>query len=81
MRKLNYSYNIKGTINLNKKVTDEPVFSWDDIFMIDELGKTYHELKKSKLKHSARNMVLSKYSEDFIHYKKPKDLKFIPLKP
>lgn len=74
-----YEHNTKGYIDLDKKKSDNDVFGWDSIFVLEKINKSYDELKKIGIKVSSRNMNISKWINDKIHYKKLVDLNFSPI--
>lgn len=74
-----YIGTVKGKINCSKKEKVETVFGWDDIFEIEGISKTLHELRYHGLKHSARDIVNSDYIKDYIYYKTKNNLKFNPI--
>jgi adenylate kinase family enzyme len=77
---LSYANKIAGHIDYSKKSKyDNKIFGWDDIFVMENNGYTFNELKKFGLKLSSRNMNISKWFKSFIHYKKLTDLNFTPV--
>jgi hypothetical protein len=77
-----YKHKTEGYIDLTLKRPDwENVFGWDDIFVLSSIHRTYHSLCRDGFKVSSRDMVISEYIRDFLHYKVHMDLKFVPQKP
>jgi hypothetical protein len=62
----------KGYIDMNRRVETSPIgngiFGWDDIFVVNTYHKSYHQLALLGLKLSSRNVVISRYIENHIHY-------------
>ena len=58
------------------------VFGWDSIFYVKGLNMSYHELRESGYKNSARDRVLSSFLRRHVHYKTARNLKFntVPIK-
>ena len=74
-----YTHRTAGRIDASKTVTDKAqVFGWDDIFVVNALGKTYHEIRSSHGKVSSRDVVVSEYIAESLHYRKRVDLNFQP---
>ena len=77
---LSYKHKTPGYIDFERKTNfNTDVFGWDDIFVMENNGYTFNELKKLGLKLSSRNMNISKWFKSFIHYKKLTDLNFNPI--
>jgi inosine/xanthosine triphosphate pyrophosphatase family protein len=76
-----YEHRTEGYIDLRQKSGCKDVFGWDDIFVLSSVHETYYSLQKKGFKVSSRDMVISRYISDFLHYKSHKDLKFSPQKP
>ncbi len=72
-----YTHRTRGFIDLTRRrPAKEGVFGWDDIFIVSDLNKSYHELLLENRKVSSRDMNLSKYIEDSVHYREPVNLQF-----
>ncbi|CAF1163146.1 unnamed protein product [Adineta ricciae] len=78
----NFSHSISGRIDLSRRHLsvgiDPAVFGWDDIFVVDASGMSYQKLMEAGIKHSARDMVISAFIKQRIHYKALLSLKFDP---
>lgn len=75
-----YKSEVKGFIDLTKrKIENENVYNWDDIFTVSETLNTYQELKDSNDKFSARKIVIYDFLKDLFLLKKKVDLNFNPL--
>ncbi len=74
-----YVNRTQGTIDLSRRVpSDREVFGWDDIFMVQGVGRTFHELKAHGMKVASRQTDLAEFLKDAIYYKKPRDLQHSP---
>lgn len=63
--KKKYRATVTGYIDESRKrIGDDTVFNWDDIFVVDGLGLSYHELKLNKLKRSARSITTNAFISD-----------------
>lgn len=77
---IEYENKISGYIDMTKKTKyQNDIFGWDDIFVMENNGFTFNELKKINMKLSSRNMNISKWMKDNIYYNKLIDLKFTPI--
>ncbi|UJR32417.1 hypothetical protein I4U23_019879 [Adineta vaga] len=77
-----FKHSVMGKIDLSRRHLpvgiDSSVFGWDDIFIVDASGMSYQELNEAGIKHSARDMVISAFIKQRIHYKTLLNLKFDP---
>ncbi|CAF1249383.1 unnamed protein product [Rotaria magnacalcarata] len=75
-----FTYSTVGRIDLSRRRsmnrTDPLVFGWDDIFVVEANGMSYQELNEASIKHSSRDMVISAFIKQRIHYKELLNLKF-----
>eukprot|EP01117_Protostelium_nocturnum_P011379 TRINITY_DN4128_c0_g3_i1.p1 TRINITY_DN4128_c0_g3~~TRINITY_DN4128_c0_g3_i1.p1 ORF type:complete len:1013 (+),score=345.52 TRINITY_DN4128_c0_g3_i1:212-3250(+) len=55
------------------------VFGWDDIFVPNECGFSYHQLARFGIKNSARKSVISDFLKDTVYYKTAKQFIFSSL--
>lgn len=76
----NYEYSTEGYIDLRRR-QDCEVFGWDDIFVLASVGMTYHELSQEGNKISSREMVVSQFLRDNVHYKDHMNLNFHSVAP
>ncbi len=75
-----YEHRTEGYIDLSRRRADRAaVFGWDDIFVLKNSGFTYQELAEKGFKFSSRNMVLSDFIRDRLHYREVVHLDFHPL--
>lgn len=82
LKKRTYQHSTLGYVDLARQSPGNPnVFGWDDVFVLDDLGASYHELRKLGFKISSRDMVLGQYMQDDIYYDEHVDLKFNPQAP
>jgi len=74
-----FTHSIIGRIDLSKRIfNDQSIFDWDDIFVVEANGMSYHQLKQMGIKNSSRDMVISDFIKRKIHYKQLINLKFDP---
>jgi adenylate kinase len=74
-----YRHATEGYIDATRRRAGEPtVFGWDDVFVVKNTGRTYHELREQGLKVSSRDMVLSEFLYQHIYYRPGINLKFSP---
>jgi len=65
-----YSYEMDARIDLSKRDVEKPgVFNWDDVVVDPYSGLSYHEKKQLGFKVSPRDMMLSQYLQDHVHYR------------
>eukprot|EP01125_Pyxidicula_operculata_P015851 TRINITY_DN5400_c0_g1_i1.p1 TRINITY_DN5400_c0_g1~~TRINITY_DN5400_c0_g1_i1.p1 ORF type:complete len:1269 (+),score=275.17 TRINITY_DN5400_c0_g1_i1:199-3807(+) len=79
LQEKHYVYDTMGRIDLDRRVTffnPEDVFGWDDIFVLLSNGLSYHQLQQNGIKRSSRDMVISDYLHEHIHYKYFLDVEF-----
>lgn len=80
--RMEFTHSTAGKIDLSRRrligTIDPSVFGWDDIFVVDASGMSYQELNEAGIKHSARDMVISAFIKQRIHYKELLSLKFDP---
>ncbi len=72
-----YTSIVNGYIDLRKKlknINKEKIYNWDDIFVVENINKTYYELSIENNKYSARDNNISQFIKDNIYYKKRIDL-------
>ena len=75
------THSTAGRIDLQRRKTSDihsSVFGWDDIFVVEANGMSYQQLKEAGIKHSARDMVISAFLKQRVHYKELLNLKFDP---
>lgn len=75
-----YEHKIKGSINFNCRKEDDIAFDWDDIFVVQNTGLTYHDTYKQFIKVSARDLVLADFFKEYLHFSKHKDFNYYPIK-
>ncbi|MCG7498249.1 hypothetical protein MHO82_15380 [Vibrio sp. Of7-15] len=79
--KKRYRHITKGYLDFALRCQDgNRVFGWDDVFVVKETHTSYHELKEKGLKVSSRDMTISQFIEDHIHYKVPLNMYYYPQK-
>lgn len=78
-KKLSPSVSSVSCVSSTDKST-EKVFGFDDIFVLDELFKSYHELKQEDVKICARDHCVSEFIKMFLYRKSLGDWKFNPQK-
>ena len=66
----------KNTLRYLTNKIDPSVFGWDDIFIVESNGMSYQELNESGIKNSSRDMVISAFIKQRIHYKELFNIKF-----
>jgi hypothetical protein len=69
---------------LNRRVSyfnPDDVFGWDDIFVLESSNLSFHQLQQSGIKRSSRDMVISDYLRDNVHYKSFMDAEFNKQSP
>lgn len=69
-----YVSNVNGYIDIRKKVNNQDIYNWDDIFVVENIHKTYYELAIENNKYSARDNNISQFIKENIYYKKRIDL-------
>lgn len=77
-----YRHEAAAYIDLSKRqgaAKDPAVFNWDDIVVDFFTGLSYHEKKVMGCKVSPREMMLSEYLRDHIHYRARKVCKWHPV--
>lgn len=76
---IKYTETTSGYIDrLSRGVAGGDVFGWDDMFVVTALHETYHSLRKRGLKISSRDLVVSHFLIQHVHYKNLIDLKHNP---
>lgn len=78
-QKMEYKGVVKGFIDLSKRKNSGDIYNWDDIFVCSKTLLTYHEMKGTSGKHSARTKVIAEFLNDKVFYDKKIDLKHNPL--
>lgn len=74
-----YSHRTPGKIDLSlQKNGIKDVFGWDDVFVIEALGKPYQAMRELELKVSSREMVYSQYLARHVYYQSLKSNNFDP---
>ena len=79
--KTEFLHSTVGRIDLQRRKTfdnDPTIFGWDDIFVVEGSGMTYQQLKELGIKHSSRDMVISAFLKQRVHYKTLLNLKSEP---
>ncbi len=67
---LEFTHSIIGRIDLSKRIfNDQSIFDWDDIFVVEANGMSYHQLKQMGIKNSSRDMVISDFIKQLINLK------------
>ena len=75
-----YSYEMDARIDLSKRDAKRPgVFNWDDVVVDPYSGLSYHEKKQMGFKVSPRDMMLSQYLRDHVHYRTRRVCRHNPL--
>ena len=77
-----YSYEMDAKIDLSKRKREaqQPnVFNWDDIVVDPYSGLSYHEKKLMGFKVSPRDMMLSQYLRDHVHYRTRRVCRYNPV--
>ena len=67
---------VNGYLDFSRKLND--TFGFDSIFVITDLGKTYHELKEMGFKLSARDHCISEFIKKFLYRTTLADWKHTP---
>ena len=66
-----YRHEMDARIDLSKRQANKVgVFNWDDVVVDVYSGLSYHEKKIMGFKVSPRDMILSRYLQDHIHYRR-----------
>ncbi|CAJ1393544.1 unnamed protein product [Effrenium voratum] len=66
-----YRHEMDARIDLSKRQANKVgVFNWDDVVVDVYSGLSYHEKKVMGFKVSPRDMILSRYLQDHIHYRR-----------
>ena len=79
VRAFHYTYRTEGHVDLSRRAGgDASVFGWDDVFVLRSTQRSYHELRRDGFKVSSRDMALSAFLADFVHYRSGIDLRFNP---
>lgn len=76
-----YRHVTEGFVDRSKDATESDGGWWDTIFRLEGTLLTYEEMRRLGFKHSSRDMAISRFLLDRVHYKKPVDLKFNPQSP
>jgi len=75
-----YRYEMDAKIDLSKRHASQPnVFNWDDVVVDPYSGLSYHEKKQLGFKVSPRDMMLSQYLQDHVHYRTRRVCRYNPL--
>ncbi|CAK9041960.1 unnamed protein product [Durusdinium trenchii] len=65
-----YRHDMDAKIDLSKRLTDRAgVFNWDDVVVDLYSGLSYHEKKLMGFKVSPRDMMISQYLQEHVHYR------------
>jgi len=72
---------IEGFVDRTRRrhAADEDVFDWDDLFVMRETGRTYHEMRLRNLKLSARDLVIADFATEHVWYDDPIALRWSEL--
>ncbi|MCB0329274.1 MAG: hypothetical protein KDD70_06415 [Bdellovibrionales bacterium] len=74
-----YTHRTPGMVDHERRDPNRPgVFGWDDIFVLDSVGRTYDELRRDGHKISSRDMTVAEFIRDRFYYKNRIDLTFAP---
>lgn len=84
-KRTTWTAEVSGTIDFSRRTTetlgDQERFDWDDIFVVDKLGKTILEVRKiTGSKVSARDLALAQCVEQYFKYSQRRDLFHRPLR-
>jgi len=75
-----YRHEMDAKIDLSKRQSDKSgVFNWDDVVVDLYSGLSYHEKKLQGFKVSPRDMMLSQYLHDHVHYRRRRLCRHTPL--
>lgn len=78
-----FRHAVHGYIDLTRRQRDNhDVFGWDDIFVHEETGMTFHEMAMTGQKVSGRDVVISQVFESVLYHRVNRpDLNFFTLRP
>jgi hypothetical protein len=78
VEELTYTHRTPGYVDRSGGACEESGGWWDPIFRVLGTHLTYAELRQRGLKHSSRDMAISRFLLDHVHYQAPVDLNFSP---